>query len=115
MSPDGSMAAVDGIHNGILYRNGKPYLSIAAKHISANTLSDDFTATGRVHIAQLEGSVPRSFDTDLIAWTNVTKNLTLPHPSIIKTGKATLSVEKATINFESGAIHLGKIKGAISL
>lgn len=115
MSPDGSMAEVDDIHNGILYRNGKPYLSIAAKHVSANTLSDDFTATGRVHIAQLAGPVPRSFDTDLIAWTNLTKSLALPHPSIIKTGKATLSVETATINFETGAIHLGKIKGAISL
>jgi len=115
MSPDGSLAEVDGIHNGVLYRNGKPYLSISAKHISANTMSDDFTATGRVHIKQLGASAPRTFDTDLIIWTNLTKTLDLAHPSLIKTGKAALTVERATINFETGAIHLGKIKGAITL
>ncbi len=115
MSPDGSLAEVEGIHNGILYRNGKPYLSISAKHISANTMSDDFTATGRVHIAQLKGPIPRSFDTDLIVWTNASKTLALDHPSLIKTGRAALTVEKATLNFDTGAVHLGRIKGTITL
>lgn len=115
MSPDGSLAEVDGIHNGILYRDGKPYLSISAKHVTANTFSDDFTATGRVHVAQLQGSEARTFDTDLITWTNVTKTLLLAHPSIIRAGKGTLTVENASINFETGAIHLGRIRGALSL
>ena len=115
MSPDGSYAQVDGIHNGVLYRDGKPYLSLSAQHVSANTVSDDFTATGRVHIAQLSGSETRTFDTDLITWTNVTKTLMLAHPSIIKSGKGTLTVDSATINFSSGAVHLGRIRGAFSL
>ena len=115
MSPDGSYAEVDGIHNGILYRNGKPYLSISARHISANTLSNDFTATGRVHIAQLQGSENRTFDTDLITWTNALKTLTLAHPSIIKAGKGSLTVDSATINFATGAIHLGRIRGAFNV
>ena len=115
MSADGSYADVDGIHNGVLYRNGKPYLSISAQHVSANTFSDDFTATGRVHIAQLNGAETRTFDTDLITWTNVTKTLVLAHPSIIKSGKGTLTVDNATINFSTGAVHLGRIRGAFSL
>jgi hypothetical protein len=114
MSPDGTLAEVDGIHNGILYRAGKPYLSITAQHISANTISDDFSAIGRVHVAQLRGE-SRTFDTDLITWTNASKTLTLAHPSIIKSGSATVTVDNATINFESGAVHLGKLRGAIHL
>ncbi|MBV9403389.1 MAG: hypothetical protein JO018_06635 [Candidatus Eremiobacteraeota bacterium] len=115
MSPDGSYAEVDGIHNGVLYRNGKPYLSISAMHVTANTLSMDFTATGRVHIAQLQGAEARSFDTDLITWTNVTKMLTLAHPSIIKTGNGSLTVDSASLNFATGAVHLGRIRGAFTI
>ena len=115
MSPDGSYAEVDGIHNGVLYRDGKPYLSISAQRVNANTISDDFTATGRVHIAQLGGSETRTFDTDLITWSNAMKTLTLAHPSLIKTGKGTLTVDSATINFSTGAVHLGRIRGAFSL
>ncbi len=115
MSPDGSYAEVDGIHNGVLYRDGKPYLSISAQHISANTLSDDFTAIGRVHIAELRGAQSRSFDTDLISWSNAMKTLTLAHPSIIKAGKGALTVESARINFATGAVHLGRIRGAFTI
>jgi len=115
MSPDGSYAEVDGIHNGVLYRNGKPYLSISARHVNANTVSDDFTATGRVHIAELQGGETRTFDTDMISWTNALKTLTLAHPSIIKSGKGALTVDSATVNFATGAVHLGRIRGAFNI
>ena len=115
MSPDGSFAEVEGIHNGVLYRDGKPYLSISAQHVSANTVSEDFTATGRVHVAQANGPESRTFDTDLITWTNANKTLTLAHPSVIKSGKGTLTVDSASINFFTGAVHLGRIRGAFGL
>ena len=53
MSPDGTIATVDGVRHGVLYKKGKPYLSIAAEHVSLNTQTFDFTATGDVHIEQL--------------------------------------------------------------
>ncbi|GAC1658458.1 MAG: hypothetical protein NVS9B12_10940 [Vulcanimicrobiaceae bacterium] len=114
-SPDGSLAEIDGIHNGVFYRKGKPYITISAKHVSVNTLSDDFTATGDVHVRQLKGSLARSFDTDLIIWSNTTKFLTLSHPSVIKTGDATMTVQSATFNVQTGAVHLGTIGGQLKI
>ena len=115
-SPDGSQADIDGIHNGVFYKNGKPYITISARHVSVNTVSNDFTATGDVHITQLKsGGLARSFDTDLIVWSNATKTITLSHPSLIKTGASTMTVARMSINVDTGAVHLGKVGGTINL
>ena len=114
-SPDGSQAEIDGIHNGVLYKDGKPYITLSARHVSVNTVSNDFTATGDVHITQVKGAINRAFDTDLIVWTNATKTVTLSHPSIVKTGDAVMTVASMTINVGTGAVHLGKIGGKVNL
>lgn len=115
MSPDGTIASVDGVRNGILYKNGKPYLSMSAQHVSVNTQSFDFTATGEVHITWLnpKDGVSKSFDTDLVQWTNATKMLELQHPSYFRTGDETLKVASIEVNFNSGSIKLGKVEGAV--
>ena len=116
MSPDGVTASVDGIHQGVLYKDRKPYLSVDAQHVSVNTQTFDFVATGDVHITQAAqpGSASRSFDTDLIQWANATKSLTLPHPSIVRSGDQTLRVATVNVNFNTGDIRLGKISGGIA-
>ncbi|PZR59684.1 MAG: hypothetical protein DLM50_00815 [Candidatus Meridianibacter frigidus] len=114
-SPDGSLAEIDGIHNGVLFKNGKPALKLSAKHITANTVSQDFTATGRVHVEQTGASMPRSFDTDLIVWSNATKTLTLSHRSLIRTGSASLTIANASINVETGKIKIGSIAGSVNI
>jgi hypothetical protein len=115
MSPDGTFATIDGVRHGVLYKKGKPYLSIAAQHVSINTQTFDFTATGDVHIEQLNAKdgVNRSFDTDLVQWSNATKILSLPHPSLFKTGDQILKVASITVNFNTNDIHMGKIEGAV--
>ena len=115
MSPDGTLATIDGVKHGVLYKKGKPYLSIAAEHVSINTQTFDFTAVGDVHIDELhpKDGVPKSFDTDLVQWINATKMLSLAHPSIFRTGSETLKVATITVNFNNSQVHLGKIDGAI--
>ncbi|HEY9180117.1 MAG TPA: hypothetical protein VIO32_05320 [Candidatus Baltobacteraceae bacterium] len=115
MSPDGILATLDGVKNGILYKKGKPYLSIAAQHVSVNTQSFDFTATGDVHIEALNPSdgIKKSFDTDLVQWVNGTKMLQLPHQSIFQTNGQTLKVASITVDFNTNDIHLGKINGVV--
>lgn len=114
MSADESKAEIDGIRSGILYKNGKPYLRIAARHISANTVSFDFIATGDVHIEQIgEPSGARSFDTDLVQWNNATKILTLAHPSIVRTGDHTLRVSSIVVDFGKSLIRLGRVEGSV--
>jgi hypothetical protein len=115
MSPDGILATLDGVKNGVLYKKGKPYLGISAEHVSLNTQTFDFTATGDVHVQALnpKDGVPKSFDSDLVQWVNATKMLQLPHPSIFRTGDETLKVSTITVNFNTSDIHLGNVSGAV--
>jgi hypothetical protein len=115
MSPDGTIATIDGVRHGVLYKKGKPYLGIAAEHVSVNTQTFDFTAIGDVHLEYLQpkDKVAKSFDTDLVQWTNVTKMLTLTHPSYVRTGDQTLKVASITVDFNKSEIHLGKIEGSV--
>ncbi len=116
-SPDGTVANVDGIHSGVLFKNGKPYLSISAQHITANTQTFDFTATGDVHIEYIgdNGKRKRSFDTDLVIWANAQRQLQLNHQSIVRTGDDTLTVASVLVDFHTGTVHLGAIKGKINI
>ena len=115
MSPDGTIATVDGVHHGVIYKKGKPYLGIAAEHVSVNTQTFDFTAIGDVHVSYLQpkDNVPKSFDTDLVQWTNATKLLSLQHPSIVRTGDQALKVASITVDFNRNEVHLGKIEGSV--
>jgi hypothetical protein len=115
MSPDGILATLDGVKNGILYKKGKPYLSLAAQHVSLNTQTFDFTATGDVHVEALHPSdgIAKSFDTDLVQWMNATKLLQLPHPSLFRSNGQALKVATITVDFNKSDIHLGKITGNV--
>jgi hypothetical protein len=75
LSPDGLSGSVDGVRNGIVFRKGKPYLRISAKHVVLNIQSLDFTAVGKVHIERINDPEHRAFDTDLVTWTNDAKIL----------------------------------------
>ncbi len=116
-TPDGSVATIEGIRNGVLYKNGKPYLRLAARHVQVNTTTLDFTATGDVHVEQVDPKPgeSRSFDTDLLQWTNVTKTLELPHPSIVRTGGQTLKVRTISVDFTKGSVRFGRISGGIHI
>jgi hypothetical protein len=114
-SPDGTVADIDGVRGGLLYKDGKPYLKISAKHISANTLSNDYTATGEIHIEALGAGVKRTFDTDLAVWQNFNKTLTLAHPSIVRTGDAALTFKKVTVDFNTGKVQVGPIAGSLKV
>jgi apolipoprotein N-acyltransferase len=115
MSADGVLATVQGVRRGVLYKNGKPYLSVRAEQVSVNTQSFDFTATGDVHVTQMQDtSSERSFDTDLITWINATKTLTLPHPSVVRSGGQTLRVSSINVNFTTGQIRFGGVSGGVA-
>lgn len=115
MSPDGTLATLDGVKHGVLFKKGKPYLSLAAQHVSVNTQTFDFTATGDVHIEALNPSdgIEKAFDTDLVQWVNATKLLQLIHPSLFRTNGQTLKVSTITVDFNKNSIHLGKISGNV--
>ncbi len=116
-TPDGTIATIEGVRNGVLYKRGKPYLRVAAQHVQVNTTTLDFSATGDVHLEQIKPQPggTRSFDSDLVLWTNVTKTLLLPHPSIVRTGDQTLKVRSISVDFTKGTVHFGRINGGVHI
>ncbi len=114
-SPDGTTGTIDGVHNGIIYRKGKPYVEIAARHIALDTETLDFTAIGVVHIQMLDDPYRRSFDTDYVTWTNDAKLLRMDHPSFLHVGGQTLKIRSIAIDFDKNEIHLGRIDGAVGI
>ena len=64
MTPDGAIADIDGVHDGNIYRYGKPFLRMTAKHITVNTQTNDFNATGPIRIEQITKAHRRTFKTD---------------------------------------------------
>ena len=115
LPPDGMSGSVDGVRNGIVFRKGKPYLRISAKHIQVNISTLDFTAVGKVHIERIDDPEKRSFDTDLVTWTNDAKVLRMAHPSYVRSGDQTLVITNITVNFDDDSIRLGKVSGGVEL
>ncbi len=115
LSADGTTGVVNGVKHGIIYKKGKPHLLVSAESIALDTQMLNFTATGKVHVELIGDPAHRSFDTDLITWTNATKILSMPHPSYLHSGHQTLKIEDVTINFKTDQIHISRIVGGVAL
>jgi hypothetical protein len=115
LSPDGMSGSIDGVRNGVVFRKGKPYLRISAKHVAINIESLDFTAIGKVHIERINDPQHRSFDTDLVTWTNDAKVLRMAHPAYVHSGNQTLRIDGISVNFDDDTIRLGKVSGGVDI
>ena len=112
LSPDGTTGTVEGVRNGVVFKHGKPYLKITAERISVDTMSLNFTAIGKVTVTLIGDPLKRSFDTDLVIWTNSTKMLEMQHPSYLHAQGHTLTFSSVTIDFDKDRVHLGSVQGS---
>ncbi len=112
ISPDGSIANIDDVHDGTIMRNGKPYMHLTAKHITANLLANDFVVTGPVTFTEVGGQ-RRRLETNGAHYSGNDHTLHLDQPTTIREGPATLRVTTAVVNFQTGATTLGRIVGTM--
>jgi hypothetical protein len=117
LAPDGTTGTIEGIRNGIIFKKGKPSLSISAEKITLDVESLDFTAVGKVHVEKIDDPEHRtfSFDTDLVTWTNNAKQVRLDHPAYIHSGDQTLRMDGGTVDFDAETFHIGKLNGGVDL
>lgn len=115
LTPDGTSGTVRGVRDGIVYKKGKPYLKVSAEQITIDTQSLNFTAVGKVHVTLVGDAEHRSFDTDLIEWTNGAKELRMDHPSYLHSGGQTLKLQSVTIDFDTNKIHFGSVGGSLEI
>ncbi|MDE2482555.1 MAG: hypothetical protein KGN02_10235 [bacterium] len=112
LSADGTTGTVEGVKDGIVYKHGKPHLRISAERVSLDTQALNFTAVGKVHVELIGDPAHRSFDTDLVTWTNGAKLLRMDHPSYVHSDGQTLKIDGVTIDFGTNKVHINKIDGA---
>ena len=113
LSPDGTAGTIDGVHNGVVFKHGKPYVHISAEHITLNTQSLDFTATGKVVITRVDTSTPERFETDEMVWSNAVHLLHLDHTSFLRTGDHVLKIGGAVLDFNKNTVHLSGVEGSV--
>jgi hypothetical protein len=112
LSPDGSLATIDHVHDGVILRNGKPYMHMTAQHVAANLAANTFDVTGAVTFNEIGGQ-HRTLKTDGARYSGADHVLHLNHPTTIREGPLTLHVATATVNFLTGETKLGKFQGSM--
>jgi lipopolysaccharide export system protein LptC len=112
MSPDGSFVRIPHVRDGRLHRDGKPDVLMTADDVTANTATNDIQVAGDVRFTEQEGpGRTRTFDTKGAHYNGLAHELTLDHTVTIAEGNATVVVANASVNFRTGAVSLGPLKG----
>ena len=112
MSPDNASAEIENIRDGVINRDGKPYMHVRAKHVTANLALNDFTVTGPVVFTEIGGQ-HRTLVTNGAHYVGYTHTLTLANRTTIRSGGLHLTVDRATVDFSSGKTSLGRIVGTM--
>jgi hypothetical protein len=112
LSPDGSLATVENVHDGIILRNGKPYMRMMAKHVSANLSYNDFVVTGPVSFSEIGGQ-RRELFTDEAHYSGSDHTLHLDHVTTIHAAGMSFQVRTAVVNFATGETKLGRMTGSL--
>ncbi|MBD5635049.1 MAG: hypothetical protein IAI49_11280 [Candidatus Eremiobacteraeota bacterium] len=111
---DQSLLELENVHHGVIFKNGKPYLHVRTAHLSVNTISRDFSASGPIHVETVGTRPMRSFDTNSAAWNDTIQRLTLSRPIVIHNGSsAPLTVGSLTFDVKTGQIEIRSIDGPV--
>jgi hypothetical protein len=110
-SADTTVATLENVRHGELYKRGKPFMQMIAKHVVVNTLSNDFIVTGPLELIENDGLHKRRLTSDAANYSGVLQTLTLTHPAKIFSDGAKVDVKTATVNFRSGDMALGPLVG----
>lgn len=109
--PDGVTQEIDGIHDGVYLKAGKPFIRMHAQRAIYNSLSHDFTVNGPVHFDIDDHGKTRTFDADYALWTDASQTLRIPGTATVGSGKERLQVTDITVDLSKGQYTVGKIQG----
>jgi len=105
---------LSGVHHGVIYREGRPYLSVQADHLSVNSQTKDFSASGKFVVETIDSPDYRKLTSNSAIWTDVSQQLTLPQPSVLETHDgAKVKIGSLTLDVRDGTLHATNIGGTI--
>lgn len=109
---DGVTQEIDGIHDGVYYRNGKPIVHMRADKIIMNSATHDFTVAGPVHFDVDDKGKTRRVDANDAAWNQAAQLLTIAGKLTVGSDSgAELVLAGLTANLQTGEYRLGKVYG----
>jgi hypothetical protein len=112
MSPDMTTATIAHVRDGRLHRAGKSDVLMQADGVTVNTSTNDVTVTGPVTFTEQQApGRTRTFKTVGAHYTGATRELVLDHTATITEAGTTIVVSRATVNFRTGEMSLGRIEG----
>lgn len=113
-STDQTSLDLYGVKHAVIFKDGKPYLRVTAERMTVNTVTHDFSATGKLHVETVGRTPTRTFDTESANWSDVQQTLTLPDKARIGTGASLpLLVGSATFDVKTGDLELRQVAGAV--
>jgi len=104
---DGAYTTYHNVRDGTYYEKGKPAYHISAKTITLDTRSQNYTATGAVHIWAVVGVQPREIKADELTWNQGLQMLTSPTNMTLHYEGSTYNGSNLVVNFRDGTIHTG--------
>ena len=111
-SADQTFITADGVRDGVVFKNGKPYLKVRAQHVTINMVTRDFVASGPVHVESVSHHNFHAFDTTSAVWTDAAQRLDLSEPVVITSPGTSLHVQRLSLDVRSGALHIDQPHGS---
>ncbi|GEM_PF-826458 len=104
---------IDGIHDGVFWKKGKPVAHMRADKAIYNTLTRDFSVTGPVHITIDDHGKTRRFEANNATWSQSQQTLRIPGPATIGSGTSSkLLVWNVVVDLRTDQYTIGKIEGS---
>jgi hypothetical protein len=104
---------IEGIHDGVFYKDGKALVRMRADRVLYNSATHDFSVSGPAHFDVDDHGVIRTFDANSATWTDAQQTMRIPGPATIGSRRGgRLIVEDVTVDLRSGQYTIGKIEGS---
>ncbi len=111
---DQTVLEIQNVHDGTIFRAGKPYLHVQAAHMSVNTITRDFSIVGPLHVKTVASTPQRSFDTTSAQWNDSAQLLTLSnHVTIYSGAEHPLNVGSLTFDVKTGNVAMTNVAGQV--
>ncbi len=106
-STDGGQTTYNGVHNATYYEKGKPAYRLSADSVTLDTRSQNYSATGNVHVWALTGDQPRDIRAQDVDWNQPLQTLTCPGPVTIVFKTSHFVGNDISVDFHDGSIRTG--------
>ncbi|HKW45273.1 MAG TPA: hypothetical protein VJN22_06400, partial [Candidatus Eremiobacteraceae bacterium] len=107
-SVDGALTTYKNVRDGTYFEHGKPAYHISANQVTLDTRSQNYSASGGVHIWAVTGEQPRDIKADSLNWSQPLQTLSFPSGVTVLYESSSYSGRNLYVDFRDGSIHTGK-------